>query len=88
MPTGTHTVGEAGANLAAYSSSTSCKDAEGTEVAKGTGDVDVTVGDGATITCTITNTRKPTPTPTPPSTPQPRDPDPIRSPLPRRPWPV
>jgi len=67
--TGTHTVGEAGANLAAYTSSTSCADAEGTEVAKGTGDVDVTVGDGATITCTITNTRKPTPTP--PSTPQP-----------------
>ena len=69
VASGTHTVGEAGANLAAYSSSTSCKDAEGTEVAKGTGDVDVTVGDGATITCTITNTRKPTPTP--PSTPQP-----------------
>ena len=69
--TGTHTVGEAGANLAAYTSSTSCADAEGTEVAKGTGDVDVTVGDGATITCTITNTRKPTPTPQPQPQPAP-----------------
>ena len=69
VPTGTHTVGETGATLVAYTSSTSCKDAEGTEVANGTGDVDVTVGDGDTITCTITNTRKPTPTP--PSSPQP-----------------
>jgi hypothetical protein len=67
--TGSHTVGETGANLADYTSSTSCKDATDTEVAKGTGVVDVTVGDGDTITCTITNTRKPKPTP--PSTPQP-----------------
>jgi prealbumin domain-containing protein len=69
VPTGSHTVGEAGANLADYTSSTSCKDTSGTEVATGSGAVDVTVGNGDTITCTITNTRKATPTP--PSTPQP-----------------
>jgi len=69
VPTGTHTVGEAGANLGDYTSSTSCLDAAGAEVAKGTGDVTVAVGDGDTITCTITNTRKVKPTP--PSQPQP-----------------
>jgi hypothetical protein len=56
--TGTHTVGEAGANLADYSTSTSCTDAYGTEVAKGWTTLSVAVGDGDTITCTITNTRK------------------------------
>jgi predicted Rdx family selenoprotein len=69
VPTGTHTVGEAGANLGDYTSSTSCTDATGTEVAKGSGVLSVAVGNGDTITCTITNTRKVTPTP--PSTPQP-----------------
>jgi hypothetical protein len=76
VPTGDHTVGEAGANLGDYTSSTSCLDAAGTAVAKGTGDVTVAVGNGDTITCTITNTRKPTPPskpqpPVTPSTPQP-----------------
>ncbi len=66
VPTGSHTVGEAGSNLDAYTSATSCTDAAGTEVAKGTGVLNVAVGDGDTITCTITNTRK-----TPPSSPQP-----------------
>jgi hypothetical protein len=66
VPTGSHTVGEAGGNLDAYTSATSCTDGAGTEVAKGTGVLTVSVGDGDTITCTITNTRK-----TPPSSPQP-----------------
>ena len=69
VPTGSHTVSEAGANLGEYTSSTSCMDAEGTEVAKGSGVLSIAVGDGDTITCTITNTRKVKPTP--PSLPQP-----------------
>jgi hypothetical protein len=69
VPTGTHTVSETGANLGDYTSSTSCMDAEGTEVAKGSGVLSIAVGDGDTITCTITNTRKVKPTP--PSLPQP-----------------
>jgi len=67
--TGTHTVGEAGANLGDYTSSTSCLDAASTEDAKGSGVLTIAVGDGDTITCTITNTRKVKPTP--PSQPQP-----------------
>ena len=69
VPTGSHTVSEAGANLGEYTSSTSCMDAEGTEVAKGSGVLSIAVGDGDTVTCTITNTRKVKPTP--PSLPQP-----------------
>ncbi len=77
--TGTHTVGEAGANLGDYTSSTSCLDAASTEVANGSGVLTIAVGDGDTITCTITNTRKVTPTPPsqPPARPRPRPrPDP------------
>src|SRR6185503_15807691 len=56
--TGVHTVGETGENLADYAAYTSCTDAEGADVAKGSGMLNVTVGNGDTITCTITNTRK------------------------------
>src|SRR4029078_10123758 len=55
---GTHTVGEAGASLGDYSSYTSCKNAAGYEVAKGSGVLNVTVAGKDAITCTITNTRK------------------------------
>src|SRR6185295_18036800 len=55
--TGSHTVGETGAYLSNYSSSTACKNASGYSVAVSAAGA-VNVGDGDTITCTITNTRK------------------------------
>ena len=58
VTTGTHTVGEAGATLGDYISSTSCKNAAGYEVAKGSGVLNVSVAGKDAITCTITNTRK------------------------------
>jgi hypothetical protein len=58
VPTGTHKVGEAGANLESYLSYTTCTKPNGYVVAKGSGLLDVDVASGDTITCTIENTRK------------------------------
>ena len=58
VTSGTHTVGEAGANLGDYVAYTSCKNAAGYEVAKGSGVLNVSVAGKDAITCTITNTRK------------------------------
>src|SRR4051794_10671289 len=57
VPTGTHTVGESGANLGDYVSSTKCLD--GTTVVKeGSGVLSVPVGYGDNIVCTVKNVRK------------------------------
>ncbi len=65
LNTGTHTVGEAagtGTDLADYTSSISCRDANGTGAVvasgNGAGPLNVSVTDGADIVCTITNTRE------------------------------
>jgi hypothetical protein len=58
VPTGTHTVGEAGANLDDYVRSVKCTTAGGYVVASGTGPVDVPVAKGDDITCVVKNVRK------------------------------
>lgn len=58
VPTGTHTVGEAGANLDDYVRSTTCTRSDGSVAATGGGPVDVAVGASEHITCTITNTKR------------------------------
>jgi hypothetical protein len=60
VPTGTHKVGEAGANLDQYLSYTTCTKPNGYVVAKGSGLLDVDVASGDTITCVVKNTRKAT----------------------------
>jgi len=57
VPTGTHTVGEYGANLGDYVRSTKCVKGA-TVVAEGSGDVNVPVGQNDAVVCTITNVRK------------------------------
>jgi hypothetical protein len=58
VPTGTHQVGEAGANLDDYVRSVKCTKPNGSVVAQGAGPVDVAVAAYDDITCVIKNVRK------------------------------
>jgi hypothetical protein len=58
VPTGTHKVGETGANLDDYVRSVKCTKPSGAVVASGTGPVDVAVAKDDDITCVIKNVRK------------------------------